>query len=229
MTTRIDFDYSTLDDDVGTRARAHAERIRELVKVTTEATVEIGRRLLDTRGTMDPRHFIAWLRSEFRWSIPTAWKYMASAEHFGHLEDVGRFDRSALHLLSMKHVPDEARDEAIALAGKGEHVTRTRAQQILRSHDCTPTRRDAGRPRKANARSNHAMTNPDVQPADAVRELRSLLDAFTVRIDEWASRLGADERLALSNQFLELAMQLRRERETPKKTARKRRRATAAA
>lgn len=233
MTTEIRFDYSTLADDQATTTRAHADRIRELVKLTTESAIEIGRRLLDVRGTLEPRAFHAWLKAEFRWDKSTAWKFMASAEHFGHLDCLDRFDRSALYELSMTNVPDEAREQAIALARKGEHVTRGRSRLILREHGCGPTRRDAGKPRKQHPQRGRATTsNPNALPSEVVSELRSTLEAFGDRIDEWQSELGEDVRLDLANVFLELAMKLQRgriEKKVARKRTKSRKKATAAA
>jgi hypothetical protein len=193
MPTIVAFNYEALKGKQRTEVRAQAARIRELVKSTTAALIEIGRRLREVRTALGPSAFWEWVEAEFRWSRSVASNYMRVAERFGSLKCADHFMPSALYALVRNGVDEKAVDECVRTAQAGETITKARAQEIIGRYPHAQ-RADTGRIRK---------------PTTAIERLRETLDKFAEQLEEITGGLDRDEREALADRFLELGMSLR--------------------
>jgi Protein of unknown function (DUF3102) len=112
-----------------------AQRIRDLVGVARTCIIEIGRELIAAKREVGHGGWLPWLDQEFGWHQTTASRYMQVAEAF-KLSSVHNFDgltidATALYALSAPDVPQAVRDEAVAVAETGEHVTRVDAEAMI--------------------------------------------------------------------------------------------------
>jgi hypothetical protein len=104
-----------------TRLDHHAQRIRDLVNDARKAIIEIGNELIAAKSEMEHGEWLPWLQSNFGWSESSAQNYMNVARAFGKSPTVGdltgiAIEGRALYYLASKNVPNEVREEAVALA-----------------------------------------------------------------------------------------------------------------
>jgi hypothetical protein len=128
------FDYGQLDRVVAERVRSGAARIRERVKRSVGAIIEVGDDLCAVKGMLPHGDFRPWLRAEFGWTERTARNFMAVAERFGPkaemISDLA-ISPTAAYLLAAPSAPDEARQAAVERAAAGEQITTAVARQLL--------------------------------------------------------------------------------------------------
>lgn len=193
------FNYAIVsDEDVRQRLQEQARAIRELLERTGACIVDVGRRLIEVRDSLpNVAAFQAWVKAEFRWSECMAWTYVAAARRLGDVDCLEQFQPFAIYTLCRRNVPAAAIADAVKLAKQGELITGVKARAILKAHDVQPTRRDAGRPRKLP------------QPADVLATLQGSLDALTAGLDQLVSGMPREDREALAEQFLSLALRLK--------------------
>lgn len=112
-----------------------AERIRNLVNVVRGSIIEIGRELIAAKAEVAHGNWLDWLDAEFGWSERTARNFMRIAEAFksARLADFDSLtiDATALYALAAPDVPQPVRDEAVARAEAGEHITKAEADRII--------------------------------------------------------------------------------------------------
>jgi len=92
---------------------------------------EIGAALIEVKETLEHGRFRQWLAAEFAWSDQTALNFMNVARRFGQMPNRLAFDMRATYLLGAGTTPQEAVDEALARAAKGELITYPVAREIV--------------------------------------------------------------------------------------------------
>lgn len=217
MSTQVGFNYEILKDTkFRNEAKKQAQEINKLLKSSTEAIVEIGRRLIAMRESMQSAMFRAWIECEFRWQQSTAANYMQTARQFGELDCLQNFQPTALIMLARSNVPEKLANTMIARAKAGDIVTQKVVKQALAADpNFVPTRKDAGVPRKLQ--SAPSISQKEAAPASLVEivasgpltidSLQRSLDAFSASLP--LLELQQTDRDALANRFFELAVQLR--------------------
>ncbi|MBX3448199.1 MAG: DUF3102 domain-containing protein [Planctomycetaceae bacterium] len=205
---KVIFQYDVIADKaLRKRAELGAKEIKALIQRTGEAVIEIGRRLTEIRESMPAPVFRAWYEVEFCWNQPTVSNYMQAARVFGDLDCLERFQPSAIVALARKNVPQKVIDEAVGLARGGETVTLSRVKLLLEQAGVQSTNPSAGKHRKPE-RAAAALAVATVR-ADSAESLRQTLDSFVANLDQLAAGLTPDDRNAIADRFLQLAMQLK--------------------
>ncbi len=121
----ISFDYSSFNEETVLFVQSRAVEIKKLGRRATEDIISIGNYLIEVKDKLGHGYFRDWLRSEFGWkSIRTAGRFMNVAKRFksvnlSHLEILP----SALYELSSRSFPEEAMNEALERAERGETIT----------------------------------------------------------------------------------------------------------
>lgn len=125
------FDYESLGT-AASEVKAAAAKIRQSLKRSVQAAIEIGKSLLHVKGLIKHGQFGYWLQAEFGWSERSAQNFMSVAERFdsASVADLP-IQPSAAYFLSSTSVPDEARQAAIVRAKAGERITLAVAREIV--------------------------------------------------------------------------------------------------
>lgn len=135
------FDYESLDTTTRLSVQKATHDIRVAMRMTARSIIVIGERLIDVKRLLGHGQFMAWLDVEFEMAERTARNYMAVAETFGDsfksATVADSISAKALYMLSSGSTPESAREEAIQIAEAGEHVTATKAKQIIAAHKPT--------------------------------------------------------------------------------------------
>jgi hypothetical protein len=146
---------TTIDvlDTLAITLDARAVRIRELTCDTVQHICEIGENLIAASAEIgDNEAWKDWLRTEFGWGYWSARNFMNVANKFrirlGSNTLRLAIDAMALYALAAKATPQEARDEAIAMAQAGAHITLDGAKAVIARHKVVKPRR-APTPRQA--------------------------------------------------------------------------------
>lgn len=202
------FQYDGIKDTaLRSKAKASAKEIKLLIRRTGEAVVEIGRRLTEVRASMSAAMFRVWTEVEFCWNQPTVSNYMQAARVFGELDCLEQFQPSAIVALARKNVPQKVIDEAVGLARGGETLTLSRVKLLLEQAGVQSTNPSAGKHRKPEkAAAALAVATARV---DSAESLRQTLDTFVANLDQLTAGLTTDDRNAIADRFLQLAMQLK--------------------
>ena len=126
------FNYDMLDCETRIVVQQRTGEIKEKIHNVAQLAWEIGQKLADVRGRLRPRQFTFWLQTEFQWSRSTAYNYIKVFESFPICPNFGQIDiaTSALILLAAPSTPNEAREEALERASKGESISHTEAKAI---------------------------------------------------------------------------------------------------
>lgn len=126
------FDYSTVPATDRPFLKDKVGVIRHLTRTCAEGVLHIGRHLIEARDRIGAGPFAAWVETEFAWTARHAARFMDAAAAFGTSgQIVGRFDASALYVLSAPSAPTQARDFAIDMARDGEYVSHQIAKRIV--------------------------------------------------------------------------------------------------
>nr|WP_290224067.1 DUF3102 domain-containing protein [Trichocoleus desertorum] len=128
------FDYSALDLEQRVVVQQRTSEIKDLINRNAQNTIEIGQKLIEVKTRLGHGHWLQWLGAEFNWTHDTAGNLMRVARSFDQIPKISEFAPSALYLLSSPSTPEEARQEAIALAESGERVTHAKAREIVAEH-----------------------------------------------------------------------------------------------
>lgn len=130
------FDYSGITPASSDRIQAGLERIRELYQQSVYTALETGRQLLKIKAELvDDRAYRRWIDSELRWGKSTAYQFENVAKKFGNVQNLDKFDVSALYVLAAPSTPDAIREQAIALAESGQRVSHNRAKLLKSGSD----------------------------------------------------------------------------------------------
>lgn len=113
----------------------HAKRLKELAQSTAENLWEMGRILADAQERLSSHNggsFRQWVEEEAGLSKGTAYRMMDVYRAFSR-PNLGQphFSTSALYALSKPSTPQEARDEALFRAQRGEPISHATARQIV--------------------------------------------------------------------------------------------------
>jgi hypothetical protein len=128
----IGFNYDLLETKIADKVRTAADRIRERIKKTVEAIIEVGNDLLAVKEALPHGQFLPWLRAEFGWSERSAQNFMNVAEQFksAKIADLP-IQPSAAYFLAAPSIPVEARERAVEKAEAGEEITLAAAKEIV--------------------------------------------------------------------------------------------------
>ncbi len=118
----------------------YTAEIKALVGRTAQHVVRIGEKLQAVKAQLPYGQWEAWLRQEFHWSASSAVKMIQVYERFKsvNITDV-HLDVSTLYVLAAPSTPQEATEEALALAQQGEVVSLGRAKALVNKHRGTQT------------------------------------------------------------------------------------------
>jgi hypothetical protein len=152
------FDYSALDNDTAQFVQEQTGAIRAIMRRTTQDILEIGQKLINVKARLGHGNFLLWLEAEFALAERTAQRLMNVTETF-HNKNVNlsdlNFASTALYILAAPSTPDEARDEAVERASKGETITRGIAQELKQKYSPSKTQ-----PSKSSQSSTSAGSLP---------------------------------------------------------------------
>lgn len=129
------FDYAALDTEARIVVQQKTSEIKTITRRAAHDLIDIGSKLIEVKDKLGHGNFGNWLSAEFNWSERTAQNFMRVATTFknANFADLN-FGASALHLIAAPSTPDEARQEAIERAGKGEFISHKVAQTIVSTH-----------------------------------------------------------------------------------------------
>jgi hypothetical protein len=136
-TTRLGFDYDSLDAATSEFVQQQTGEIRALMKRTAQDIIEVGQRLIEVKKQLGHGRFGDWLSSEFDWTDETARRFMNVAQQFSQMPQIVEFAPSALYELAAPSTPEPARAEALARAKAGEPITYSTAKAIRNKHRAT--------------------------------------------------------------------------------------------
>ena len=195
---KVRFHYDSLNETVGNTVSEHATQIHQVIERTSAGIIEIGKRLLAVRAALTPEQYRAWLIAEFQWNMACATTYETIAAKFGDLRCGERFQPSALYALARPNIDPRVVKEAIRRAERGDTVTRAAVVKLIAKF-LPPA---PPRPQVAAPRPRETAAAVFAGPV-TLANFRSILR----RVD--VTEIAADERGALANELMELAMQLR--------------------
>jgi hypothetical protein len=130
------FDYTVLPPDIAEDLRNQTRRIRERVKSTTAAIIEIGRDLIAVKQQLDHGQFCEWVEAECGFTRRCAQRYMRAAEFVDaeFVEDkndmLSLLQPATLYQISAKGADPEVVAEVIARAARGNVVPQVDVQRM---------------------------------------------------------------------------------------------------
>lgn len=205
---QVSFQYAVIQDQkVRQQVESQAKAIRGLLERSAAAVVDIGQRMQAVHDVLSPAMFRAWAECEFGWAHSTIVNYMQAARVFGECDCLKQIQPSAVVMLSRRNVPEKVIAQALELARSGGLVTMKRVQQLFADAGVQPASKTAGVARKPHTAA--AAVAVAALNDDPVAALRQSLNTFTTNIDRLAESLSSDDRNALADQFLQLALQIR--------------------
>jgi hypothetical protein len=120
----IPFNYDTLPAATAASLRKQAARIREGVKATTAAIIEVGRDLIAAKQDLEHSQFCEWVEAECVFSVRSAQNYMRAAEFAeGKNATIAFLQPATVYKLSAKSAPPEVVQEVIDRAAKGKVIS----------------------------------------------------------------------------------------------------------
>lgn len=125
------FDYASLDSVTSEFLKSRAAEVKGLMRQTVENIIRTGNILIEVKSRLPHGQWTNWCETEFGWSQRTARQMINAAETFS-AENLSNLDiaTSALYILSAPSTPEEAREEALFLARKGQQITFRGAEDI---------------------------------------------------------------------------------------------------
>jgi len=140
----IDSTATTVDNQIDAKQQglAHlAQDTRFRMKRSTEDLIQIGTNLIEAKKLCEHGEWLPWLEREFtdEYALThrSAQHYMNVAQKFGDKYETVSYlpiAATALYMLSVTSVPDEAREEAITRAAAGETISKKKANQIIKQY-----------------------------------------------------------------------------------------------
>lgn len=133
------FDYTAVAAGVRKDLQQFAADIKTMTKRAARDVLDTGKLLLAAKEMLPHGQFQDWVEIEFGMEKHTAERFMNVARQFkSNNLSLLNYATSALYALSAPSVPEEARQEAQALAETGATVTHATAKQIIASHKPAP-------------------------------------------------------------------------------------------
>ena len=129
------FDYQALDRQTQLVVKQKTTEIKGLIRQTARDIFFVGQKLAEVKQQLKHGEFRNWLKTEFNWSVSSATKFMQVSEQFKNVNFTHlNFATSALYVLAAPSTPEHARQHALKLASKGEHITYSLAKIIVKHH-----------------------------------------------------------------------------------------------
>jgi Protein of unknown function (DUF3102) len=117
------FDYSMLPAEVAEALRNQTKRIRDRLRNTMEAIIEIGRDLLAVQEKLEHGQFCKWVEAECGFTVRSADNYMNVARMAAdNLETVSILPPAVAYLIAPKKTPADILDQVLAAAAAGETI-----------------------------------------------------------------------------------------------------------
>jgi hypothetical protein len=129
------FDYAALDAATSKYLKKRAAEVKGLMRQTVETLIKTGNILIEVKSRLPHGQWSNWCETEFGWSQRTARQMVNVAETFSP-DSLSNLDiaTSALYILSAPSTPEEAREEALFLARKGQPITFAAAKELREQH-----------------------------------------------------------------------------------------------
>lgn len=131
---RAGLDSSTLEraEQLNAEARKHAEDSELYARRSVESLYQMGKVCAEMADLIPNRNYLRWLKEFSELSQPTLYAWRSVAELMPSLESsqLENFVPSALRQLGTKSLPDEVREEAIALATQGSTVDMNTVREL---------------------------------------------------------------------------------------------------
>lgn len=129
------FDYASVDLATSEFLKSRAAEVKSLMRQTVETLIRTGNILIEVKNRLPHGQWSSWCESELGWSQRTAQQMMHVAETFS-IESLSNLDiaASALYVLSAPSTPEQAREEALFLARKGQPITLAGAKELRDQH-----------------------------------------------------------------------------------------------
>ena len=173
------FDYSSLDEETLSFVQLRTEKIKQLVKRTSQDMVDIGRYLIEVKDRLGYGNFYPWLDVEFGWGSRTAVRFMRVAERFGQIDNLSDLNilSTALYVLSAPSTPVEATAEAIERAKQGEKISDKTAIAIKAKYKALKEQTESKvQPNNiSTTESNQTENRKRILPVDSLSQNPSLL------------------------------------------------------
>src|SRR5262245_59080621 len=119
----VPFNYAPFPSSQAALLRKQGARIREHVRSTTEAIIEIGRDLLAVKQNLDHGQFGAWVEAECGFTLRSAQRYIGIAEFVAEKNDtVSLLPPAALYKLAAKSAPPAVVQAVIEKIDRGAPV-----------------------------------------------------------------------------------------------------------
>jgi hypothetical protein len=135
LTKQRGFDYQNLDRQTQISVKQKTSEIKSLIRQTAQDIFYVGQKLAEVKQQLKHGEFRNWLNTEFNWSVSSATKFMQVSEQFRNVNFTHlNFATSALYVLAAPSAPENARQHALQLASRGEHITYSLAKQIVKHH-----------------------------------------------------------------------------------------------
>jgi hypothetical protein len=131
------FEYDQLEQIDRDFIQDRTLEIKSLVKRSAQDIIEIGLKLIEVKERLPHGMWGQWLDREFGWGQDTAHNFMRVSIKFGNFPNLENFGQSALYLLASPSTPDEAINEAIDRASRGETISHKMAKKIVMDHKGT--------------------------------------------------------------------------------------------
>lgn len=129
-----EFAYSELTKEVRGELMAFAREIRAQAGKHVEVVLEIGRMLCESQKILgNEKSFKSFVENECKFSIRSAYNYMAAHRNFGKCASGARIDVGAMNELAKS---DAAVKKAIKIAESGKTVTQSKAKELVA--ECKP-------------------------------------------------------------------------------------------
>lgn len=141
---QVVFDYRLLSSDTRVFVLEKTDETQWLLKKTAENIILIGKNLQAVKDRLPHGMFLPWLKSEFGLSQKTANNFVHVAERFeGKLVKFTNLSVSALYALAAPDTPQDAIDEALQRAERGEKITHALAKQIIEAQEALKKAQEA--------------------------------------------------------------------------------------
>jgi len=142
--------------------------IKALIGQTQASIISIGQKLQQAKALLPYGAWLPWLAQEFAWSERTAQRAMAAADlgraYPALLEEQLPIEASVLYLLSHAETPKTAVAQVIREARRGQVMTSTRAQAIVRRYRPPSAHREGPAPPPAPESSRTPPPTAEVWP-----------------------------------------------------------------
>ena len=183
-----------------------AVQIRYLGRRAAQDIVEIGKLLTMCKTTLDHGEWLPWIEREFGWSDRTARNFMNVHRMLASKSEIIsdlNIDATALYALAAKSTPNSVREQILARARQGEHISPRTLNVTVRSPPPSGTRTivpvyDTPTPRPTIKPADPPFASTTIssdQMRDGFKNSYNADDLQRSEIDALANRIVARERV----------------------------------